>query len=358
MGLVVFVNAAKIIQVAILSRNMNFKHQMKANTLGVIVSGCLALVAAWIGWGVWSLVVQMLGSALISAIVLWFASAWRPSLRVSSESFWRLFSFGKNLLAEGLLSVLYQNSYVLVIGRFFSAEITGLYFIAKKISNLLSQQLTGAVQQATYPALSTLQDDNSALLLKYRQITQLMMFMIAPVMGLLGGLAQTLFELLFDPAWSGAVPYLQLLCIVGALYPLHALNMNLLNVKGRSDLVLKVGFVKKAVNLTLLFLAIPYGVMGIVVSQVLGSLLALVPNTYFSNKLVDYSLFDQLKDFLKPFAAAGLAAWCVSQLALSQPIFIIILGCVMGLAVYGWACVLFKAEGAKIIWVKVLKKFT
>ena len=360
MGLVVFINATKIVQVAILSRNMNFKHQMKANTLGVVVSGCLALAAAWIGWGVWSLVVQMLGSALISAIVLWFASAWRPSMSASSESFGRLFSFGKNLLGEGLLSVLYQNSYVLVIGKFFSAEITGLYFIAKKISNLLSQQLTGAVQQATYPALSTLQNDNASLLLKYRQIMQLMMFVIAPVMGLLGGMAPTLFELLFDPAWSGAVPYLQLLCIVGALYPLHALNMNLLNVKGRSDLVLKVGLVKKAVNLTLLFLAIPYGVMGIVVSQVLGSILALVPNTYYSAKLVSYSFSAQIRDVAKPLLSAfmaGLMAWWVSQAVIFWDGAVFVIAGLSGVLLYLFLCVLLRAEGAIVVFSKIKRTY-
>src|SRR5690606_28995078 len=137
----------------------------------------------------------------------WLVSQWRPALQYRGESFSRLFKFGRNLLLEGMLDVLFQNSYVLVIGKYFSAELTGLYFFAKKISNLISQQLTGAVQQATFPALSTLQDDKSALLHKYRQIMQLMMFLIAPIMGLLAGLAPVLFELMFDERWAGAVHY-------------------------------------------------------------------------------------------------------------------------------------------------------
>lgn len=355
MGLVVFINAAKVVQTAVLSRNMDFKTQMKANSLSVVVSGCLAVAAAWSGWGVWSLVVQMLSSALISALVLWLVSQWRPTLQFSGESFSRLFSFGRNLLAEGLLSVLYQNSYVLVIGRFFSAELTGLYFLAKKVSNLISQQLTGAVQQATFPALSTLQDDNAALLHKYRQIMQLMMFLIAPIMGLLAGLSPVLFELMFDERWAAAVPYLQLLCVVGALYPLHALNINLLNVKGRSDLVLKVGFVKKAVNLTLLFLAIPFGVIGIVVSQVIGTFLALIPNTYFSARLVGYSLFDQVKDVVKPLVAAGfagVAGWWVAQIEMPFLLMSLLFAGLAGMFVYILASILLRAEGARMVWLK------
>lgn len=359
MGLVVFINAAKVVQTAILSRNMDFKTQMKANTLSMVVSGCLAVAAAWIGWGVWSLVVQVMSSAVISTAILWFLSQWRPALQFRGGSFRRLFGFGRNLLAEGLLSVLYQNSYVLVIGRFFSAELTGLYFLAKKVNNLISKQLTEAVQQATFPALSSLQDDDQALLHKYRKIMQLMMFLIAPIMGLLGGLAPVLFELIFDERWAGAVPYLQLLCVVGALYPLHALNTNLLNVKGRSDLVLKVGFVKKAVNLTLLFLAIPFGVIGIVASQVLGSFLALIPNTYFSARLVGYSLFKQVKDVTKPLVSAGSAgaiAFWVSQIGTPMPIMSLVSGSMVGLVVYILASVFVRAEGFWMIWLKVSRK--
>jgi O-antigen/teichoic acid export membrane protein len=358
MGLVVFINAAKVVQTAVLSRKMDFKSQMKANILSVLVSGLLAVMAALYGLGVWSLAVQMLSASLASALVLWLVSQWRPALEFSGESFARLFHFGRNLLAEGLLSVLYQNSYVLVIGRLFSAEITGLYFLATKVSNLVSQQLTGAVQQATFPALSTLQDDNCALRHKYRQIMQMMMFLIVPMMALLAGLASPLFALLFDERWAGAVPYLQLLCVVGALYPVHALNVNLLNVKGRSDLVLKVGLVKKAVNLTLLFLAIPFGVFGIVVSQVIGSFLALIPNSYFSARLVGYSFCDQIKDIVKPLFA-GLVAGLGSRFFVGQGDGVEFLGLVsggiVGITAYLAASFLIQAEGLGLLLKKFMK---
>ncbi|WP_305967480.1 lipopolysaccharide biosynthesis protein [Marinobacter salsuginis] len=352
MGLVVFINAAKVVQIAILSRKMDFKAQMKANTFGVIVAGLLGVTAAWSGWGVWSLSVQLLTSALVSALVLWMSSQWRPALQFSGESFARLFSFGRNLLAEGMLEILFQNSYVVVIGRFFSAEMTGLYFVAKKLSNLISEQLTGAVQRATFPALSTLQDENAALYYKYRQIMQLMMFLIAPIMSLLAGLAPVLFAILFDSRWSGAVPYLQLLCVVGALYPIHALNVNLLNVKGRSDLVLRIGIFKKAANLTLLFMAIPYGVFGILLSQVLGSVLALLPNIYFSSKLISYSFFEQFFDIVKPqFCAllAGMGASLALQLDFGSATAALLFSGIVGLAIYLSVSLILKSEGAVLL---------
>lgn len=360
MGIVVFLNAAKIVQISILSRNMDFKSQMKANTSGVIISGVLAVTAALYGFGVWSLVIQMLSGSFISAFVLWGVSKWRPKFEFSFDSLTRLFSFGKNLLIEGFLDVLFQNSYILVIGRFFSAEVTGLYFIAKKISHLISQQLTQAVQQATLPALSTLQDDNDALKYKNRKIMQLMLFIIAPMMGLLAGLSPIIFNLSFDEEWAPAVPYFQLLCIVGALYPIHALNMNLLNVKGRSDLILKVGLLKKSVNLTLLFLAIPYGVYGIVLSQVLASILALIPNAYFSFKLVGYSLVEQVQDVLKPLISgffAGFSAWLIIG-QIQEQLFLGLIGAgLIGSFLYLTISYLIRSEGLMFIIEKMPNKF-
>ena len=356
MGLVVFINAAKIVQSAVLTRKMDFKTQMKADTLAIVVSGLLAVTAAYQGWEEWSLVVQMLSQAAVSAVVIWVVGDWRPASQFSPESFSRLFAFGRNLLAEGLLSVLYLNSYILVIGRFFSSEVTGLYFFAQKISNLISEQLTDAIQRATFPALSTLQDENVKLKQKYRQIMQLMMFLIAPIMMLLAALAPQLITLMFDEQWQGVVPYLQLLCVVGMIYPLHALNINLLNVKGRSDLIFRVGLVKKAVNLAMLFLAIPFGVLGIIVSRVIGTVLALIPNTYFSARLIGYSTVEQVKDVIKPIFAALLAGACAhwsAQIIPGHPLLMLMLPGFVGIGIYIVVSFIVRAEGALILWGKV-----
>lgn len=350
-GVVVFINALKVVQTAVLTRAMNFRSQMKANTLGAVVGGLVAITAAYFDAGVWSLVAQLMGTAVVSTAILWMASEWRPSLNVTMDSFRRLFGFGSHLLVEGFLSVLFQNSYVLVIGKLFAAEVTGLYYFARKITQLLSEQLTGAVQQASYPALATLQDSNAALRSKYRRLIQVLMFILAPVLLFVAAMAEPLFELLFDQKWLGAVIYLQLLTIMGLLFPLHAMNVNLLNVKGRSDLVLRVGIIKKLVGLTLLALSIPYGVTGIVIGQVISSVLALIPNAYYSAKLINYTLFEQLKDALKPTLLAFVAAlfcWYLSSVSSLHMFLNVVLGLGGGMLLYITGCWLFKAEG--FVW--------
>ncbi|WP_301719648.1 lipopolysaccharide biosynthesis protein [Pseudidiomarina terrestris] len=307
LGLVVFINSGRTVQVAILSRRMNFKVQALANTVGVLLSGALAISLAYMGAGVWSLVAQILSSALVAVAILWIRSSWRPRLVFSYSAFRELFRFGKNLLLEGVLATLYQNSYFLVIGKLFSAEITGLYYFARRITHIIATQLTGAVQQATYPALATLQDQQDALRSKYRQVIQMMMFICAPLMIAVGGFADPVFKLLFSAEWHAAIEYIEWLVIVAVLYPLHSISLNIMNVKGRSDLVLKVGLIKKSINLALLFAAIPFGVKGIVISQVIGSFIALAPGIYVSGRLIQYSVREQLLDAFKPVLAAALA---------------------------------------------------
>lgn len=351
-GFVVFFNALKVVQTAVLTRAMNFQKQMKANTLSAVGSGVIAVVAAYLGAGVWSLVAQLLSAAVISALVLWTASVWRPSMQFSRESFKCLFGFGSHLLIEGFLTVLFQNSYVLVIGRVFSAEVTGLYFFARKISQLVSEQLTGAVQQATFPALATLQDNDDVLRHKYRRLIQLLMFIVAPIVLFLAAVAEPLFAILFDEKWKGAVLYLQLLSVMAVLFPLHAMNINLLNVKGRSDLVLKVGIIKKIVGLLILLISIPYGVAGIIIGQVISSALALIPNTYYSAKLLDYSLNDQLRDVIKPIFVAVISAisiWIINYTLPFSDIKIFCISIFSAGLLYMFGCWMVGVEG--FVWV-------
>lgn len=358
-ALVVVFNAAKMVQVAVLVRAMDFKAQMKANTTGVLLSGTAAVAAAYAGFGVWSLALQIVASAVVSTLILWIASTWRPSWSFSIRSFRHHFSFGVNLLAEGLLEVVFQNSYVLVIGRFFSAEMAGLYYFARRISDLISQQFTGAVQQATYPALATLQNETENLKAKYREIIQVTMAIISPIMFLIAALSEPVVSLLFGEKWLGAVPYIQVLSWVAVLYPLHALNVNALKVKNRSDLVLKVGFVKKAVSLSILVASIPYGVLGIVVGQAVASTLALLPNTYFCRRLVNYSLMEQMADISKPMfsaAIAAMSAWLVVRYMEAHDFMVLLVSGLIGLFLYIVISLAVRSVGALTILAQVKRR--
>jgi O-antigen/teichoic acid export membrane protein len=360
LGIGILVNSFRIVQTAILSRQMDFRSQMVAATVGTIISGLVAIVMAYNGFGVWSLVAQMLISQIVATGILWFSTRWIPLWTFDTVAFRYLFDFGKFLVIANVLNVAFKNSYALVIAKLFSPELTGLYYFATKLSNLAAQQLTGALQKSSFPALATLQDDNDQLRKKYRQIIQLTMFVVAPVMLMLMALAEPVFELLFDDRWKGAVTFTQLLCVVGLLYPVHSLNINVLMVKGRSDLNLKLNLIKKGIQISLLVASIPFGVLGIVIGQVIGSIVALLPNSYYTAQLIHYGFRAQLMDVMKPVAAAAIgsliAYWAVQIGNISLVITILFAGAVNVLVylMFSW---LFRAEGARMIWFKVWGRF-
>jgi lipopolysaccharide exporter len=357
MGVVIFINASKVVQVAIFSRELNFKVLMRANSLAVLISGICAVISAYYGAGVWSLVVQVVVSSTVLSIVLWSNSLWKPKLEFNYIAFTRLFSFGGHLLAEGLLHVLFQNAYILVIGKLFSAELTGLYYFSKKITELVSQQLTDSVQQVTFPALSKLQDDDSLLLQKYRQVIQVVMFLVVPIMLLLASVASELFDTFFGEKWQPAVKYFQVLCLVGVIFPLNNLNTNLLNIIGRPDLVLKTGIVKKTIFMILLGLSLPYGVFGIVISQLIGSIMALIINSCFISKFINYRYLTQVKDVFKPLIAGIISAsmaWVILQEINIHMDLLLLLSLSVGASIYLIISFLIRAEGFVMIWNKLI----
>jgi len=327
-GLVVIINSFQLVQVADLTRKLNFKIQFRVTLPSAMFSGIVAIFMAAMGFGVWSLVAQMLISSFASTSLYWVINKWRPSKDFSVKSLNEMFGFGSKLLASGLIDTAFQNIYVIVIGKLFSATLVGYYFFAQRIQELVANQLSSAVQKVTYPALSTIQDDNIALKAFYRRIIQVVTYIVFPSMIALAVLAKPLFSLILKEDWLPAVPYLQLLCIVGLLYPLHAINLNILKVKGRSDLFLYLEIVKKLMIVIIILISVKFGIFGILIGQIISSFLAYIPNSYFSIKLIDYSVAEQLHDFIPTLL-----------LAVTMGVFMYATGLVLPLGEFGYVLV-------------------
>jgi O-antigen/teichoic acid export membrane protein len=336
-GIVLFINSLIIVQDTLLRRQMRFRAIMNATVAGTLASGVLALFLAYSGFGVWSLVLQMVTARLFTGVIIWLQNAWRPSWEFSTASFWRMFRFGYKLLLESVIEVLYRNSFFMVIGKVFSAELVGLYFLASRINDVVAPQISGAVSQASFPALSTLQDEPDDLREMYRRIISITMFVVAPLIAGMAVLSPLMFEVLLDPRWRQSASFLQLFSLTGLFYPLHLMNYNILNIKGRSDLVLWLGILRKSVNVLVLIISIPYGIYGILAGQILTSLLALIPNTYYSAKLIDYGLSAQFSDIIRSVTAAfisGLLVMVLISTISEGPVVLLVLGSIVGILSY------------------------
>ena len=310
-----------VVHLAKLSRDLNFKLQTKISLISIIVSGACAIYFAHQGFGVWALVAQGLFKNGINSLLLFVFSNWKPKLMFSLKSLRSLFAFGSKLLLSGLLNAVYNNIYYLVIGRFYTASDLGFYTKANQLQLLPSETITVIIQRVSFPVLSSIQEDKTSLEIYYKRFVRMSAFIIFPIMIGLAVTAPTLIEVIFSSKWSKAAPYFQLLCFVGLLYPIHALNLNILKVLGRSDLFLKLEIFKKVLISIVLIVTLPYGIKTLIYGQIICSIFFLYVNTIYSNRYINYSLFNQLADIAPALFISIVMAffmWLSSQLLWSN----------------------------------------
>jgi O-antigen/teichoic acid export membrane protein len=292
------INSIGLIQRAQIIKKIDFKTQTKINICAGILSGLISIIFATLGFGVWSLIVKSLSMQFIQTVLLWVLNGWKPSLVFKYDSFKRLFGFGSKLMIANLFSNIYSNIYFILIGKFYSAAQLGYFTNASKLNDVASQSLTSALQSVTYPVLSSIQNDEERLKVGFRKIIKTITYINFPFMIGLAAIANPLVHLLFGDKWMSMVIYFQLLSFAGMLYPLNAINLNILQVKGKSDLYLLISIVKK-VFLTILIVAtiwIKFGVIGLVVAAVIDSYSSFWINSYFSGREILYSSIEQVKD--------------------------------------------------------------
>lgn len=334
MGLILIINSFAIIQRTLLIKGIDFKTQTKISLIASATSGIIGIAMAFSGLGVWSLVGQQITRQLLNAICLWVFNKWRPIMEFSKRSFKELFSFGSKLLLSGLIDTIYKNIYYLVIGKFYSATQLGQYTRAEQFNNIFSSNLTSVVQRVSYPVLSNIQDEEERLKQAYRRVIKTTMLVSFACMLGLAAVAKPLILILIGEKWLPAVSFLQIICFAGMLYPLHAINLNMLQVKGRSDLFLKLEIIKKIIAVLPISLGIFYGIEFMLWGSVFTSFVAYFLNSYYSSSQINYSTCSQIKDILPTFLVSFIVAsamWSLTYLKLSVWI-ILPLQCLFGLA--------------------------
>jgi O-antigen/teichoic acid export membrane protein len=307
-GLIVVINAFQVIQVVIMTRKLDFKTQIKITLPATLVSGFIAIVMAYFGFGVWALIGQMISSSLLITVFFWTGFTWRPRFIINYSFFFEILNFGYKLFISGVLSILAKNIFSAVIAKLYSASTAGLYYLSEKMLDVIMGQLVYAIQNVTYPVLSSIQNDTSRLKLAYRRVLGISVFIVFPIILIIAALAEPLFKSIFPEKWWAASSYFQIMCLGFVLYPLHAINLNILKVRGRSDLFLKLEIIKVSISVLILTMTLNKGVEAILLGQVLSSFIAYFCNSYYSIKLIDYSLVEQFIDFAPSFILSTLIA--------------------------------------------------
>jgi len=289
----------------LLNAEMNFKALTIYNISGVAVSGVVGVILAYYGFKVWALVFQGLTHCVISSVFVWRKVRWRPSFVFSRKSFVEFFGFGSKLLGSQLLNTLYNNIYAITIGKVYKSASLAYYNRATAFTALTAVMPTGILHSVTFPMLCKLQDNDEALKSGYRRSLRLAAFVTFPLCLGVGAVAYPLVDVLYTRRWIYAATLLSIIVFAEMWYPIHAINLNYLIVKGRSDLFLKLEIIKKIQYVIILCVTIPMGLEAMCWGSVFSSILSLVWNTHYTGKFLGMGIIAQLGDLFPVMLSSG-----------------------------------------------------
>ena len=335
-AILLVLNSLNATQGTRMSINLDFKSK---SIIGVIVNvtvGIACIICAYCGLGVWSLIYPNYIAPFLYLVLYWHYQHWRPKLQFSWIVWKEHFSFGSKLLASSLINEVFKNIYSLIIGKAYSATDLGFYSKADGYAKLPTNTINGVIRQVTYPILSSVQNDEEALKKAYRRLIRVSGFIVFPIMFGLAALSEPLVIVLIKQKWASSIPYLRILCFAHILWPIQSLNLNLLYVKGRSDLVLKLEIVKKALMLMVVLCAIPFGIIGMCIGAVIYDCIAFCLNTHYTGKFLEIGLVKQLNDLLPSFVLSVVMAIVVYFTIMLIPSMLnkLIWGFICGVLVY------------------------
>jgi O-antigen/teichoic acid export membrane protein len=359
-SLAIFFQSLIVVQKSVLSRALKFKLQIKVVLPSAILSSSIAIFLGFFDYGVWSLIYQILANSVFQFVFYWLLKLWRPSFVFSMDAIKELWLFAKHIVIDSLVTVPFKNMYLIVLPIYFAAGPVGHYFFAQKAKELLIGLIVSSVQTVTYPALAQIQEDQIRLKQGYRKVVAITTFLMFPIMFFFATLAPVLFELALPEKWQGAAIYLQLMCLAVIFYPLNSINLNILKVKGRSDLVLYVGIVKKLITIGIFLYTLQFGIIEIIIGQIVASVINYLPNVYYSSKLIRYSIKEQLTDFLPSMilssAVSGLIYYLQLSLSLS-PIIELFSLMILAVALYLIGAYTLKLHGFELAQELFIKRF-
>ena len=300
-SLVFIITALSATHIAILTKSMSFKKITIISMPSTIIGVVTGLLLGYYGYGVWSIVWLYLSTEIIRCLLFWIYSLWRPSLMFSLEKFKFHYVFGYKLMLSGLLNAIFENVYNVIIGKYYTPAVLGYYERSRQFVKYPSATFTGVISKVTYPLLAKYFGQDDQLRILYKKLIRVSFFIISPCMLGISAVAKPLFNLILGDEWLPAVIFFQILCFAMMLYPIHTFNLNILKVYGRSDLFLKIEVLKKIIISLTILVSFQFGVIGLVWGSVFTSYISLIINMYYSNKIINYSILDQIKDLSSSF---------------------------------------------------------
>lgn len=338
LSLVFVINAFGYVQETRLKKSLDFKKLMYVHLPSTLISGVVAVIMAFMGYGVWSIVAQRLVMRFAFTVQLWVYAKWKPLSTFNRQKASVLFSFGSKLMVSGIIHTVFDNLYQIVIGRFFPVQMLGYYENADKLTKTPTSTISSVLNSVAFPAFSIVQDNNKKLRSGYKKIMQQVLFWLCPILTIAGVLAEPLFRFVLGEKWMPAVPFFQIFCVSRVFSPLTAYNLSLLNIKGRSDMYLKLEIIKKTILGLGVIVAIPLGIYPLVIFRAIYGIFAYFINSYYSGRFIGYSTWKQLRDVSPIFILSlimGIAVYFINNSVSNLEDFLrLFIGSVSGIIIY------------------------
>ena len=353
------INSILLVQRAKFTIALDFRTQAIIALTAALIQGAVGITMAYSGCGVWSIAWSGVAGATANCLLYWVLGKWRPKLRFSHASFKEMFSYGSKLLVSQLLDVTWKNIYPLIIGKRFPAAELGFYSRANHYVKLPSTTFSGVIERVTFPMLVEVKQDDATLHRQFSMLFKLSAYIFFPLMAGFAILARPLIIEMLTEKWEPCIIYLQILCMGLILYPIHALNMNLLQVKGRSDLFLRLEIIKNVIGVILLLATMNVSVMAMAYSMLVNSVASQIVNSWPNRKLLDYRYSEQIGDILPNIllaAAMGLAVYPIASLPVPT-ILVLVIQFFLGASIYIVGSLILRFDSALYIKDTVLSLF-
>ena len=359
-SIVLLIQSFAIVQANQLQKQLRFKELSTRNIVSALAGMTVAIIMAFLGYGVWSLVASTLITALVSVALLWKMSTWRPTLEFSFQSLKELFSFGGLMLLSSLVETIYTNLQSLIIGKFYSAKDLGYFTQAKKLEEVPTNSLSAIVNEVSFPVFSALQDDKEKLLAGVRKNVKAITYLNFPLMVLLMVIAQPLIVFLYGAKWSQAAPFFQILCVSSMIYTLNTLNTNVIKSLGKSAIYFVVQLSKRLIGIGLIFAGFQFGIYGLLWAVTSVGYISFIINAIVNGKLIGYGILKQMKDVGLCYvgtAAIGLAVYFLGTLIPLHPYWVMFIQIILFVGLYWLFSIISKMEGYLTYKEILLSKF-
>lgn len=350
-GINLIINGLTIVQKAKLSIQLDFKTQAKASVIAVTVGGSVGILLAYQDFGAWALVIQTLLTSSVNTVLLWILTKWTPLLIFSYQSFTRLFSYGSRVLFTSLVNTVYGNLYGLVIGRRFSSLEVGYYTRSYSLAQFPSSNIMEVISRALFPILCKIQDTNE-LRSKFVGYLRSSCFIVFPLMSLLFAVSQDLIQILLTSKWQGASSLLQLLSIAYLIFPIMAVNNEILWARARTDLMVRSEILRKVIATIILLSLLPFGVKMVCLGLIISNIADASISIFFSYKVIKVSVLEQLKVVFPMFVSSGLMVLLILFIItkyIDVPLLRFVVSIILGPIFYLFCCWFLKVKELRLL---------